>query len=87
MVAPDDATVELAGRVAAALGLAGNPPEAARLSRRKDLARDRLAAAGVRIPEYRVLDLRRPLDLGRIAFPCVVKAGRDVRQSRGDPGR
>ena len=73
VVAPDDATVELAGRVAAALGLAGNPPEAARLSRRKDLARDRLAAAGVRIPEYRVLDLRRPLDLGRIAFPCVVK--------------
>lgn len=73
VVAPDDATVELAGRVAAALGLAGNPPEAARLSRRKDLARDRLAAAGVRTPEYRVLDLRRPLDLGRIAFPCVVK--------------
>ena len=73
VVAPDDATVELAGRVAAALGLVGNPPEAARLSRRKDLARDRLAAAGVRIPEYRVLNLRRPLDLGRIAFPCVVK--------------
>ena len=73
VVAPDDATVELAGRVAAALGLAGNPPEAARLSRRKDLARDRLAAAGVRTPEYRVLDLRRALDLGRIAFPCVVK--------------
>jgi len=73
VVAPDDATVELAGRVAGALGLAGNPPEAARLSRRKDLARDRLAAAGVGIPEYRVLDLRRPLDLSRIAFPCVVK--------------
>ena len=73
VVAPDDATVELAGRVAGALGLAGNPPEAARLSRRKDLARDRLAAAGVRTPEYRVLDLRRALDLGRIAFPCVVK--------------
>ena len=73
VVAPDDGTVELAGRVAGALGLAGNPPEAARLSRRKDLARDRLAAAGVRTPEYRVLDLRRPLDLGRIAFPCVVK--------------
>ncbi len=73
VVAPDDATVELAGRVASELGLAGNPPGAARLSRRKDLARARLAAAGVRVPEFRVLDLRRPLDLSGISFPCVVK--------------
>ena len=73
VVAPDDATVELAGSVAQALGLAGNPPEAARLSRRKDLARARLAAAGVRIPEYRVLDLRRPLRLAEFSYPCVVK--------------
>ena len=73
VVAPDDATVELGGRVAQELGLAGNPPEAARLSRRKDLARARLAAAGVNVPEFRVLDLRRPLDLSGIAFPCVVK--------------
>ena len=73
VVAPDDTTVELAGRVASELGLAGNPPEAARLSRRKDLARVRLAAAGVRVPEFRVLDLRRPLELSGISFPCVVK--------------
>lgn len=73
VVAPDDATVELAGRVASELGLAGNPPGAARLSRRKDLARARLAAAGVRVPEFRVLDLRRLLDLSGISFPCVVK--------------
>ena len=73
VVAPDDATVELAGRVASELGLTGNPPRAARLSRRKDLARARLAAAGVRVPEFRVLDLRRPLDLSGISFPCVVK--------------
>ena len=73
VVAPDDATVELAGRVASELGLAGNPPGAARLSRRKDLARARLAAAGARVPEFRVLDLRRPLDLSGISFPCVVK--------------
>ena len=73
VVAPDDATVELAGRVASELGLAGNPPGAARLSRRKDLARARLAAAGVRVPEFRVLDLRRPLDLSGMSFPCVVK--------------
>ena len=73
VVAPDDATVELAGRVASELGLAGNPPGAARLSRRKDLARACLAAAGVRVPEFRVLDLRRPLELSGISFPCVVK--------------
>ena len=73
VVAPDDATVELAGRVASELGLAGNPPGAARLSRRKDLARARLATAGVRVPGFRVLDLRRPLDLSGISFPCVVK--------------
>ena len=73
VVAPDDATVELAGRVASELGLAGNPPGAARLSRRKDLARARLAAAGIRVPEFRVLDLRRPLELSGMSFPCVVK--------------
>ena len=73
VVAPDDATVELAGRVASELGLAGNPPGAARFSRRKDLARARLAAAGVRVPEFRVLDLRRPLDLSGVSFPCVIK--------------
>ncbi len=73
VVAPDDATVELAGRVASELGLAGNPPAAARLSRRKDLARAHLAAAGVRVPGFRLLDLRRPLDLSGISFPCVVK--------------
>ena len=73
VVAPDDATVELAGRVAGELGLPGNPPEAARLSRRKDLARARLAGAGVRVPAHRVLDLRRPLDLAGVSFPCVVK--------------
>ena len=90
VVAPDDATVELAGKVASELGLAGNPPEAARLSRRKDLARARLAAAGVRVPEFRVVDLRRPLDLAGVSFPCVVKpvamsASRGVIRA-DDPG-
>ena len=73
VVASDDATVEVAGRAARALGLPGNPPEAARLSRRKDLARRCLAAAGVKVPGFRVLDLRRPPDTTGIAFPCVVK--------------
>ena len=73
VVAPDDATVELAGTVASEFGLAGNPPGAARLSRRKDLARVHLAAAGVRVPEFRILDLRVAPDLSGISFPCVVK--------------
>ena len=90
VVAPDDATVELAGRVASELGLAGNPPGAARLSRRKDLARARLAAAGVRVPEFRVLDLRCRPDLSGLKFPCVVKpiamsASRGVIRA-DDPG-
>ena len=90
VVAPDDATVELAGRVASELGLAGNPPGAARLSRRKDLARSRLAAAGVKVPEFRVLDLRLRPDLSGIPFPCVVKpiamsASRGVIRA-DDPG-
>ena len=90
VVAPDDATVELAGRVASELGLAGNPPGAARLSRRKDLARSRLAAAGVKVPEFRVLDLRLRPELSRISFPCVVKpiamsASRGVIRAN-DPG-
>ena len=90
VVAPDDATVELAGRVASELGLAGNPPGAARLSRRKDLARSRLAAAGVKVPEFRVLDLRLRPGLSGISFPCVVKpiamsASRGVIRA-DDPG-
>ena len=39
VVATDDVTVELGSRIAAALGLPHNPPQAARLSRRKDLSR------------------------------------------------
>lgn len=76
VLATDDATVEFAGRVARALGLMGNPPDAARLARRKDLARARLAAAGVRVPRFEVLDLRdfhtAPPPVS-VPFPCVVK--------------
>ncbi len=90
VLAPDDATVELAARAASELGLAGNPPGAARLSRRKDLARARLAAAGIRVPGFRVLDLRRRPRLSGISFPCVVKpiamsASRGVIRA-DDPG-
>ncbi|MDX1593265.1 MAG: ATP-grasp domain-containing protein [Gammaproteobacteria bacterium] len=75
VVATDDLTVDLAARVAGALGLPGNDPEAARLSRRKDLARRRLARAGLPVPEHRVVDLHRPLppQADGFPFPCVIK--------------
>ena len=75
VVATDDATVEIANRAAAALGLAHNAPCAARTTRRKDLARAALAAAGLAVPKVRRVDLRRPIrpQLDGIEFPCVVK--------------
>jgi biotin carboxylase len=75
VIATDDLTVDLAAHVAKALGLPGNDPGAARLARRKDLARDCLAAAGLPVPEHRVVDLRRPFS-GQVTgfpFPCVIK--------------
>jgi biotin carboxylase len=75
VVATDDACVELASRIARVLGLPHNPPEAARFTRRKDLSRQALAAAGVRIPRFRVIDLQQPLasQVDCLEYPCVVK--------------
>ncbi|MFA7592412.1 MAG: ATP-grasp domain-containing protein [Thiohalobacteraceae bacterium] len=75
VVASDDATVELAARVAAALGLAHNAPASARLTRRKDLARACLAAAGLPVPAHRRIDLTAPLapQIHGLAYPCVIK--------------
>ena len=71
----DDASTELAALAANELGLPHNPPAAARLARRKDLARERLAQAGVTVPRHWRLDLARPLaaQIGDILFPCVLK--------------
>lgn len=75
VLATDDRTVELASRVAHALGLRHNPVESARISRRKDLARAALARAGVPLPAFRRLDLKEPLapQIRGIRYPCVVK--------------
>ena len=75
VIATDDATVEIANRAAAALGLAHNAPSAARTTRRKDLARAALAAAGLPVPKVRRVDLRRPIrpQLEGLELPCVVK--------------
>jgi len=75
VVATDDATVELASRVAGQLGLPHNPPQAARRSRRKDLSRQALAHAGASVPDFRVIDLDRSLapQLAALPLPCVIK--------------
>ena len=93
VVATDDATVEIANHAAAALGFVHNAPSAARLTRRKDLARAALAAAGLPVPAARRVDLRRALalQLGEIPFPCVVKplamsASRGVIRADDLPG-
>ena len=71
----DDSTVELAARAAAQLGLPHNPPEAARLTRRKDLARTHLARNGCAVPRHWLIDLEHKLDqqIADIRWPCVVK--------------
>ena len=93
VVATDDATVEIANRAAAALGLAHNAPSAARITRRKDLARAALAAAGLPIPAVKRVDMRRLLgpQLDGVPFPCVVKplamsASRGVIRADDVPG-
>ena len=93
VVATDDATVEISNRVAAALGLAHNAPWAARIARRKDLARSALAAAGLPVPAVQRVDLRLPPgpQLTSVTFPCVVKplamsASRGVIRADDAPG-
>ena len=71
----DDSTVELAARAAAELDLPHNPPQAARLTRRKDLARAHLAHHGCAVPRHWLIDLDQALDpqISGIDWPCVIK--------------
>ena len=75
VVATDDTTVELGSRIARALDLPHNPPQSAQYSHRKDLSRQVLQAAGVRVPEFRIVSLARAIapQLEGLKFPCVVK--------------
>lgn len=75
VVATDDATVELASRVAARLGLPHNPVSAVRIARRKDLAREALASAGLPVPAFRRIDLHGDVEtqVRDLEFPVVVK--------------
>ncbi|MEN8132663.1 MAG: ATP-grasp domain-containing protein, partial [Pseudomonadota bacterium] len=80
----DDSTVELAARVAQQLDLPHNPPDAARVSRRKDLARAHLLSAGCPVPQHCLLDLTLPLkkQMAGLPFPGVLKP-LDLSASRG----
>lgn len=71
----DDSTVELAAAAAEQLGLPHNPPDAARLSRRKDLARAHLALARCPVPIHCLVDLECNLEsqAAGLPWPCVIK--------------
>ncbi len=71
----DDSTVELAAKVAASLNLPHNPPQAARLTMRKDLARAHLSLDKCSIPLHSLIDLQYPLERQMIGlpWPCVIK--------------
>jgi biotin carboxylase len=72
----DDSTVEFTAAVAARLGLPSNPPEAVRISQRKDKAREVQRAAGLRSPSFRSLTLESHCQISvpnGIDYPCVAK--------------
>jgi biotin carboxylase len=75
IIGTDDATTELAAAAARALRLPHNPPEAARIARRKDLARAHLQAAGAPVPQHWRIDLRAALapQAESVRYPCVLK--------------
>ena len=74
VIATDDRVVALASRLARALDLPHNSPEAAELTRRKDLARERQRAAGCRTPDFRVLALNGiAAEAADIDYPVVIK--------------
>lgn len=91
LLAVGDRPTVLAALAAERLGLAGNPPDAARASANKRLMRERLSAAGLPAPRFQCV--RASSDAralaGRIEYPCVVKplamaASRGVTRANDD---
>ena len=75
VVAVGDRPTVIAAQVARALGLPGHSPEAAAAARDKRLTRERLNAAGLPGPAYRLVQIEddpRVLAPG-LPFPCVIK--------------
>lgn len=81
VIGTDDSVIELAAKVAQHYGLAHNDVNAARLARRKDLARHALNENNTPIPGYRLIKLAHLLDVtskqatavGQNDFPLVIK--------------
>ncbi len=75
VVGVDDRTAEAAAAIAARLGLKASAPAAVHAARDKHEMRERLAAAGVPVPRFRLVRLAD--DPARVAadvaYPCVLK--------------
>lgn len=92
VIGTDDGTVELATIVATAFGLPANPPDSAKISRRKDFSRIAQRDAGLRTPWFVSLEVfggREPLVPAGVSYPCVAKpvtlsASRGVIRANND---
>ncbi len=75
VLAVDDQGLEVAAAAAERLGLRHNPPEAVAATRDKARMRNRLAAASVPQPVYRIVarDVDLVLAASEVGYPCVVK--------------
>ncbi len=75
VLALGDRPTVTAAYAAEALGIAGNPPEAAEICRSKLRQRETLRAAGVRVPDFFSFAASDDMAdvLARVKFPCVVK--------------
>jgi biotin carboxylase len=84
IVAADDEGVVAAALAGELLGLAHNPPEAARATRDKARMRELLAAAGISQPDFAVAEDAESVvsAAARLGYPCVVKP-RTLSASRG----
>lgn len=75
VISSDDGSVRLASIAANALGLSSNAADSAELTRRKDLARQRLQHSGIPVPAFRVVNLSKALQpqVVNVTYPVVLK--------------
>jgi biotin carboxylase len=75
VVAVDDLTTVVAATIATRLGLKTNPVAAAAAARDKHEMRQRLSAAGVPVPRFRLVSLQDDPEAAarRAEYPCVLK--------------
>ena len=73
LVALGDPVTLIAALAARGLDLPFHPPHAVEVCRNKYLARERLAAAGLPVPQYRRFPAAEPPQTPDVPFPCVLK--------------